>query len=51
MRLHFRAKRKKSDVQIFYNENDLQAHLQKLSMGDVNEEVSVVDIPAGRGII
>ena len=30
---------------IFYNENDYQAHLQKLSMGDLNEEVSIVDIP------
>ena len=39
------CKKEETDVQIFYNENDYQAHLQKLSMGDLNEEVSIVDIP------
>lgn len=44
MRLHFRAKGRNRCAD-FYNENDYQAHLQKLSMGDLNEEVSIVDIP------
>ena len=35
------CKKEETDVQIFYNENDYQAHLQKLSMGDLNEEVSL----------
>lgn len=49
MRLHFRAKGRNRCAD-FYNENDYQAHLQKLSMGDLNEEVSIVDIPQ-EGII
>lgn len=39
------GKKDETTTQIFYNGSDYQAHMQKLSMEELDEEISIVEIP------
>ena len=42
------CKKDETNIQIFYNGCDYQAHMRKLSMEDMDEEISIVEIPKER---